>query len=194
MRTVKTRRIYPSGRLAGVTREISKNDAVFSVMSEACELLRDRTGESVLCGQIEEGFVRVIAFIEGLHPLRYASAGGDKLSLHVSALGKAILAIGSPEEAKRQLRMKPLKKLAPDTITEIESLEIQIEDIRKQGWALVENEGGEDLAAMAVAGFINREPFAISIAGPVGRLRLNRDEYLKALREVQALLFEDATQ
>lgn len=189
MRTVKSRRVYPTGRLYGVARDIAKNDSVFSAMLEACEMLRDKTGESALCGRVEDGVVRVIAFCEGLHPLRYATAGGDKLSLHVSAMGKAILAIGSPEEAARQLRIKPLKKLAPGTVTDLPALEAQIAHIREQGWALVENEGGDDLAALAVAGVLNDEPLSISIAGPVGRLRLHREEHLQSLRAVHTLLF-----
>lgn len=194
MRTVKTRRIYPTGRLFGVARDISRNDSMFSAMLEACELLRDKTGESALCGRVEEGVVRVIAFCEGLHPLRYATAGGDKLSLHVSALGKAILALATPEEAARQLRIKPLKKVASGTITELPALEAQIATFREQGWALVENEGGDDLAAVAVAGMLNGEALAISIAGPVGRLRQQRGEHLQALRAVQTLLFSPGAQ
>jgi DNA-binding IclR family transcriptional regulator len=193
MRTVKTRRIYPTSRLEGVAQEISRNDSVSSVLLEACELLRDRTGESALCGRVEEGFVRVIAFCEGLHPLRYATTGGDKLSLHVSALGKAILALGSPEEAARQLRIKPLKRLANSTITTLSVLEAQIQHIREQGWALVENEGGDDLAALAVAGKFNNEVFALSIAGPVSRLRLHHDKHLRSLREVQEQVFGEST-
>lgn len=192
MRMVKSRRLYPTGRLLSVASDISRNDTLLATMLEACELLRDKTGESALCGRVEEGVVKVITVCDGHHPVRYAAAGGDKLSLHVSALGKAILACHTPEEAVRQLRLKQPRKLASGTITDLAKLEKQIAGFREKGWAWVENEGGEDLAALAVAGTIDGEHLALSVAGPIGRLRLNYEDYLAALKSVQALFFENS--
>lgn len=189
MKTAKSRRLYPTSRLLTVAQDISVNDSVLASVREACELLRDQTGESVLCGRLEDGVVHVIAVSEGRHSLRYAAGSGDRLSLHVSALGKAILSLGSDEEARRQLAIKPLKKLASGTLTDPEQLVAQIQAFRQQGWASVENEGGEDLAALAVAGSIGSETFAISIAGPVGRLRLERDSYVRSLIAIGDQLF-----
>jgi len=189
LRTARSRRFYPTARLLAMAREISSSDPTFVVGSEACELLRDKTGETGLCGRIEGGVVKVIAFTEGRHPLRYMQDVGDKLSLHVSALGKAVLALGSREEAARQLRLKPLKQIAPGSIIDLEVLEAQIEQGREQGWIWVENEGGQGLSALAVAGLVGDEPLAISIAGPTDRLRPQRDLYLKVLQDVQALVF-----
>jgi DNA-binding IclR family transcriptional regulator len=118
---------------------------------------------------------------------------GDKLALHVSAMGKAILAMGTPEEAARQLRLKPLRKVATGTITDLAVLEAQVAQAREQGWIWVENEGGDGLAAMAVAGHVGGEAVAMSIAGPVDRLRQNREPFLEALHEVQSLVFRART-
>ncbi|MFN3736186.1 IclR family transcriptional regulator [Hydrogenophaga sp.] len=190
MKTAKSRRLYPTGRLLTVAQDISANDSVLTSVREACDLLRDKTGESVLCGRLEEGTVRVMAMSEGRHSLRYAAGSGDRLSLHVSALGKAILALGSDEEAIHQLQIKPLRKLASGTLTDLDRLLAQIQTFRQQGWASVENEGVEDLAALAVAGTIGSEAFAISIAGPVGRLRMHQDDYVRDLIAVGEQLFD----
>lgn len=189
VRTARSRRFYPTARLLSVAREISASDPLYAVGAEACELLRDRTGETGLFGRVEGGVVRVLAFTEGRHPLRYMQNVGDKLALHVSALGKAILALDSPEEAARQLRLKPLKKIAPCTIVDLATLEAQVAKARRQGWIWVENEGGDGLGAMAVAGYVGGEPLALSVAGPADRLRANKDSVLQALREVQAIVF-----
>ena len=98
LRTARSRRFYPTARLLTVAKEISASDPLYAVGAEACELLRDRTGETGLCGRLENGVVKVIALSEGRHALRYMQHVGDKLALHVSALGKAILAAGTPEE------------------------------------------------------------------------------------------------
>jgi hypothetical protein len=190
LRTARSRRFYPTARLLAMASEISSSDPTFLVGSEACEMLRDKTGETGLCGRIEGGVVKVIAFTESRHTLRYKQDIGDKLSLHVSAIGKAILAQSTPEEAARKLRLKPLKKIAPGTITDLDVLEKQITQARKQGWIWIENEGGEGLSAMAVAGLLGDQELAISIAGPTDRLKPKRDFLLDALIEVQELVFQ----
>ncbi|NPC57872.1 IclR family transcriptional regulator [Caenimonas soli] len=189
MRTARSRRFYPTARLLTIAKEISAGDPLYAVASEACELLRDKTGETGMCGRLEAGVVKVLAFAEGTHPLRYVGNVGNKIALHVSALGKAELSLGTPEEAARQLRLKPLKQIAAGTITDLAVLEAQVEKARQQGWMWVENEGFDGLAALAVAGYVGDEPLALSIAGPTDRMRQHRDACLQALKEVQALVF-----
>ena len=189
LRTARSRRFYPTARLLTVAKEISASDPLYAVGAEACELLRDRTGETGLCGRLENGVVKVIALSEGRHALRYMQHVGDKLALHVSALGKAILAIGTPEEAARQLRLKPLRVLASGTLTDLSELEAQVERARKQGWIWVENEGSEGLTAVAVAGQIGGETLALSVAGLTHRMRDQRERCLEALQEVKAIVF-----
>jgi len=116
---------------------------------------------------------------------------GDKLALHVSALGKAILAIGTPEEAARQLRLKPLRVLASGTLTDLSELEAQVERARAQGWIWVENEGSEGLTAVAVAGQIGGETLALSVAGLTHRMRDQRERCIEALQEVKAVVFRE---
>jgi DNA-binding IclR family transcriptional regulator len=99
LRTARSRRFYPTARLLTIAKDISAGDPLYAVASEACELLRDRTGETGLCGRLEAGVVKVLAFAEGTHPLRYVGNVGNKIALHVSALGKAELSLGTPEEA-----------------------------------------------------------------------------------------------
>lgn len=189
LRTARSKRFYPTARLLDIAKEISASDPLFAVATEACELLRDKTGETGLCGHVVSGVVHVLAFAEGTHPLRYVSNVGNKIALHVSALGKAELALGTPEEAARQLRLKTMKQIAPGTITDLAVLEAQIAQAKAQGWSWVENEGFDGLSAMAVAGYVGDQPLAISVAGPTQRLQVNKDACLQALKEVQSLVF-----
>src|SRR5690606_12907422 len=111
VRTARSRRFYSTARMLAISREVSARDPVFTVALEACELLRDKTGEAGLCGRVHDGVVKVLATVESRYPLRYKQTVGDRLALHVSAMGKAVLALGTPDEAARQLRLKPLKRL-----------------------------------------------------------------------------------
>jgi DNA-binding IclR family transcriptional regulator len=192
-RTARSRRFYPTGRLLAIAREISGNDPLFAAGAEAVELLGGQTGETAFAGRLEAGAVRIVACQESRHALRYTTKVGDRMALHVSALGKALLACVPPEETARQLRLKALKALTPHTVTDMKVLERQVEAIRHQGWVLVENEGVEGVAALAVAGMIGGEPMAVSLAGPTERVMRNREQYLAALKEVERLVFSVRT-
>lgn len=191
-RTVRSKRFYPTGRLLATAQLIAENDPLLQVSAEAIELLTERTGETALCGRLEPGFVRIIGFNEGRYELRYILKVGEKIAMHVSALGKSLLAIIPPEDASRQLRIKPLKKLTPDTVVEPALLEMELGGIRERGWAETLGEGVGGVGALAVAGFVGGEPIAVSLAGPLDRISSNREQYLQALLEVKEMLFATA--
>ena len=64
--------------------------------------------------------------------------------------------------------------------------------MRERGWAWVEDEGGEGVTAIAVAGRIGDEPFAISLAGPTERFNRRKDEYLEVIEAARDLVFPTA--
>lgn len=191
-RSVKSRRLYPTGRLFAMATEIDENVGVTARLIKACEVLRNKTSESALSGSLHKGVVTVRAFAPGHEALRYTSARGDRLSLHVSAMGKAILSRLPEAEVERELTRMPWPKMASNTLTHPADLIQQVAQFREQGWAQIENEGSEGLASMAVAGVINGELFAIAIAGAQTRIRMYEKPYLAALRDVGENLFDVA--
>lgn len=191
-RSAKSRRLYPTGKLPAVASAFARESDVERLLAPRVEALRDATGETALAGRLAGHAVLVLAASEARFPLRYSVAAGEKLALHVSAMGKAILAQQPLDEAMQVLGTKPLRKLASQTPVEPKALRRQLAEFAKLGYALVENEGAEDLAALAVAGAIEGEAYAISLAGPVGRLRMNFDANLRALRRAAKELFGPA--
>ncbi|NML48718.1 helix-turn-helix domain-containing protein [Ramlibacter sp. G-1-2-2] len=191
-RSHQTRRLYPTGRLIAIAREIDKNDIAAASLNDACERVRNRTGESALCGSLHGQVVTVVAFSPGHQPLRYTSARGDRLSLHVSALGKAILTRMPPEDVPREIGSGPYEKVASATITDPGELVRQVGRLRKLGYVHLENEGADGLATIAIAGRVNGQLLGFSIAGAQPTLRQRRDEFLAVLHEVCDPLFDTA--
>ena len=91
-RTAQTRRFYPTAKLGEVLQRIEQNDPLLSAGTEAATLLAERTGETAFVGRLEVANVRVVAVQQGKHPLRYVTAAGERIALHTSAMGKALLA------------------------------------------------------------------------------------------------------
>lgn len=189
MRTAR-RQIAPTNRLSEIMRAVNAAGLPIVEIQEACERLRDLTGESTLAGRIVDDVVHVLVAVHGHHPLRYAGDTRQRLALHVSALGKALLTLSDDDAVRAALSRRPLTQLASGTLTDIDALVAQVGKFREQGWALVESEGEEDLAALAVAGQHHGEALALSVVGPVGRLRRHFDDHLGALVRVADEIFD----
>lgn len=113
LRTARTRRFYPTGRLHQIALEIGQNDPLLHAGREAADLLAETTGETACVGRLDNGAVRAVAVQQGKYPLRYVLNAGERIALHTSAMGKALLGTLASDEAARQLRLKPLRKIDP---------------------------------------------------------------------------------
>lgn len=188
-RTAQTRRFYPTAKLGEVLERLEQNDPVLSAGTEAATLLAERTGETAFVGRLEVATVRVVAVQQGRHQLRYVLTAGERIALHTSAMGKALLGALPPDEALRRLRLKPLRKVVSGTVTDAEAVAHDVDEGRKRGWYAARSEGSEGVDALAVSGFLGPEPLSLSLAGPADRIARHHEDYLEALREVAVAMF-----
>ncbi|MGT2492112.1 IclR family transcriptional regulator [Cupriavidus basilensis] len=185
MRTTRTRRFYPTGRLMEITRQIAENDPLTTAAQEAVEQLVAKTNESAFFGVPEPTAVKVVASQPSRQPLRYIIDVGSRAALHASALGKGLLALLPDDEARAALENSKLRQITPHTIVDIDKLMADIAKGRKRGWHEAREEGAEGVDGLAVTGWLGGQPVGISLAGPADRMRRHRDAYLEALREVR---------
>ena len=99
--------------------------------------------------------------------LRIVSKPGDRLPIHCTASGKAILAFLPPVQARSILRSAGMPAFTPHTITSMEAMEAALEQIRAQGFAVEDGETRIGLRSVAAPVFdINGTPrYAISVLG-----------------------------
>lgn len=188
MRTARTRRFYPTGRLHQVALQIGENDPLSTVAREAVELLAEKSNESAFFGTLDTTSVKVVAAQPSRLPLRYILDVGDRVALHASALGKALLALLPPDEIATALQRRPLQQVTSTTITAIDQLLAQIEQGRERGWYETQGEGSEGVSAFAVSGKLGGQPVALSLAGPSDRMNKSREACLRALQDVCSTL------
>jgi len=191
MRTSRTRRFYPTGRLHEIARQIAENDPLATAGREAVELLAERANESASFGILDTTAVKVVAGQASKHPLRYIFDVGERIALHASALGKALLALLPPEEARSALQRRPLRQVTPQTITDIDQILAQLEQGRERGWFETRGEGTEGVTALAVSGRLGGQPVSMSLVGPTDRMDRNREAYLRILRDVRRTMLAD---
>ena len=109
---------------------------------------------------------------ESPHSMRICTSIGQRMPMHCTAAGKAVLAFLSPEEARRILADGPLAQYTSNTITDPELLRERLRRVREVGYAsdLEESEYGLVCVAAPVFGPAGKPVGALSVSGPSIRM------------------------
>lgn len=91
--------------------------------------------------------------------IRNYSLVGELYPAHAGATSKAYFAFLPPAERSRLLRGRPMARFTPDTVTDLEVLEHEYAEIRRQRWAFTVGEFDAGVASLAVPVFLRGEPY-----------------------------------
>jgi len=133
--------------------------------------------ETVHLGVLEGAQVRYVDAVEGERTLRVAPRTGTLVPAHCASLGKALLA--RMDDAQLEFlypsAAEPFTALTDRSITSREHLDVELAEVRAQGYAVNSGETEEDVGSVAVAfqDWAGR-PAAIAVAAPVSRLNNER--------------------
>lgn len=107
---------------------------------------------------------------------------GTAVPLHASSAGKVVLAELGADELEASLGTAPLPAFTERTITDVRVLSAELARIRRQGWAEIDGELEEGLAAISVPVRSARGELAaiVGISGPTFRLTTSRRRQLLA--------------
>jgi DNA-binding IclR family transcriptional regulator len=98
--------------------------------------LADACRESVYLTTLDNDYALYIYAVESPRRLLARTAVGDRVPLHCISLGKAILSRLSPEEVEGIVNRVGLPKFTEATITDLDALKAELEQIRAQGYAV----------------------------------------------------------
>ena len=136
-------------------------------MRPVLETLAEKTGETANLAIAGNGYVELIDQVDGRYLLGATNWVGTKVPYHCSALGKILLAYGTVKIPSGRL-----EKRAPRTITRRPSLLLELELVRRQGFASIKDELEEGLVAVAapIRDSDGNVIGAISVSGPTPRI------------------------
>ncbi len=149
--------------------------------------LINQYNETVHLGVLEEGEVLYLAKEESSQTIRMCSYVGKRAPLHCTALGKVLLAYLPEGERKKILGKRELPRLTDKTITDKKKLEKELNEVKKQGFALDRGENEKDVRCIAapIRNYQGKIIAAVSISGPAFRIDINTQNNLKkALIEI----------
>jgi IclR family acetate operon transcriptional repressor len=167
LRRLPDRRYCLGSRLVplGTQAHAQLGDRALPVLRRLAEV----TGESANLAVLSSGRAEYVSRALGRHTMRIFTEVGNRVSLHCTGVGKAILAAVPPARASELIAADPLTAHTPTTITDPEALDAEIAMIRRQGYALDEGEMEVGLRCVAV-GMPGAVPMALSVSGPAARM------------------------
>ncbi len=134
--------------------------------------LVDLTGETANLAIEDEGMAVYLVQMESRQTMRAITKPGGRVFMHSSALGKAILAYLPAAEVERIVAEHGMKRFTGRTIAEARKLTAELRQIRKNAYAIDNEEYTPGLRCVASPVFDeNGHPVAaISISGPTIRV------------------------
>lgn len=142
------------------------------------ERLMSEVGETVNMSILHGGEALFVEKIESDKFLRTVTHVGARVPLHCTGMGKVLLANLPPEEQSAFLTPQSLTRYTPHTITDLSGFREHLEAIRRQGYA-VDNEEyliGVRCIAAPLVGRDGQAVAAVSVSGPTARLSSDRVE------------------
>ena len=152
------------------------------------ERLRDRFDETVNLGALSGDSIVYLDVVESPHTVRLAARPGNRDFVHSTALGKAIAATFPDDEVRRILARSGLPRRTANTITRPQDYIKHLEVVRRQGYALDDQENDLDGRCVAVAIPAPRVRFAISVSGITSRFSMTQT--IGAAREIREVISE----
>jgi IclR family transcriptional regulator, acetate operon repressor len=157
-------------------------------------LMRD-SGETANLGIEAGNEVLFLSQVETHEAIRAFFPPGTKAPMHVSGIGKALLAWYSEMRIKRVIAAKGLEKFTSLTLTSESSLLRDLARTRERGYAIDDQERAEGMRCVAAPIFNSHgEPVAgLSVSGPAFRIALSDAARIGALVRAAADQVTEAT-
>ena len=172
-----------SEKLFTLQRDKSIEENLRLVAQPVMESLSKACRETVNLGTLDGGEVVVIATVESSQSIRMASKVGNRRCMHTTGLGKMLLSGLEEREIRRLAQLRGLPRLTGKSITTSAALLNEIRTVRRQGYAIDNQENELDGRCIAGPIFGQNEDLiaALSVSGPAFRMDLQR---LRSFRSV----------
>jgi len=172
-----TRRYHVGPQVVSLSRSVLTRLPMREAAKPYLRQAMERTGECAHLAVPAQGKVLYIDQVESPVTLRVNAQVGTMNPLHCTALGKVLLAYGDLDIPS------DLALFTPNTITDPETLRSHLEEIRRLGFAVDDEEFdlGVRCIAVPVFDFRGKATGAIGISGPATRMTAERMPALTAI-------------
>lgn len=172
--------------------ELRSRYPVFRAAKPEVDELQEQLGEIANIGVEEDCYMVQLYKTANEESIDDNAPPAAHLHLHSTATGKVILAHLPEEKVDRVIERWGLPKETASTITDRESLQSSLDEIREKEYAINNGEHWEGVRAIAVPILSESDAIhgAISVSGPVSRIGRNRidEEILPQLTDKRNII------
>ena len=179
-------RHYGTGtRLRRLAESLLLNSIHHGAQHAVLRQLVEEVGESCNLTALSGSEVVYLDRVETAAPLRFYLHPGSRVPAHCSASGKLFLAQMTPTQRQRLLEHVPLERYTHKTLTRLDQLEEEVKRIRREGFALDNEEflPGLLCVAVLVPSASGRSNLCVAVQAPI--MRLTPDKALAFLPPLQ---------
>ncbi|MHC6591819.1 IclR family transcriptional regulator [Arthrobacter sp. C152] len=180
------RRYHLGLRIFQLGQRVSNHHGFAGTAMPILRRVTEQTGEATILS-VRDGLHHLtVSKVDGPQIFRVTSDPGHLGSLSTTAVGKALVAFAEDAERERLLAEAPLEALTARSITDRDAFRAEIEEVRRRGYAVMDEENEAGMRAVAVP-VLNSQGHAfasLATAVPVFRLSLEELEaYVPVLRD-----------
>lgn len=166
-------------RFMQIGQKIADHFSIREISHPYLVQLARSAGESCCLSIEEEGLVRYIDVVEASqNMITIRQRVGGSASMYCTGSGKLFLAQYSQEKLETYIEQHPLKPLTSHTITALQELCYELDNVKKNGYAVDDEECETGMRCLALPIFDARNKLiaAICLSGPISRMNKLRSE------------------
>ncbi|MGH6616118.1 IclR family transcriptional regulator [Sphingomonas sp.] len=174
---------YPSPRWLELAEQVAQADPLPPEVQRLLQYVTAETGETTAISALAGTFAMFVAVKESRHAVRYFAQVGDRVPIHASSAGRALLAQMPVEERQALYRKIDFTSYSTTTPMSPERIEADLAEAGARGWHQSNAEYTPDLAGVALPLPLGGRRLSIVVVGPVSRCLGRRPEMAAVLRK-----------
>ena len=160
---------YPSPRWLVLAEAVSAAEPLPERFQRLARDLVAATGETVAIAAPAGVHATFVDVAESGQPVRYFAKVGDRVPIHASSAGRALLAQLTPDERERVYRKIDFVAYSPTTPASPAAVEARLAEAAEMGWHQSNIEYTPDLAGVALPLPGTGRRLSVVVVGPVSR-------------------------
>jgi len=141
--------------------------------------VRDATADSSSLAVLSHHDILYLVHVSTNRMIRLAAGVGTRFPAYATSLGRALLAYQDDEFIDSYLRMAEFRALTPNTVTAPEKLREILEEVRRAGYASIQDELDYGIVSVAVPVFNDRGEILAAINCSTATTRINQAEMVE---------------
>lgn len=160
---------YPSPRWLTLARIVAEAEPLPESVHRLTMRVAEETGETTAIGALAGTSALFIDVVESSQPVRYFVAVGDRIPVHASSAGRAILSQYALEERRAIYRKIHFERFSETTPMSVERIEADLAEAVGRGYHQSSSEYIPDLAGVSLPLPVGSRRLSLVVAGPTSR-------------------------